>query len=141
MSSTPPEESVVRSYLQALEARAPVDAIRALLAEDAFVEVLPNALDPHGSRRTRAEALADVERGRALMREERYEILSVLAGDGRVAVEVAWRGVLAVAVGGRPAGAPLQARCSMHFEVRDGRIVAQRNYDCFEAFGGGSTGA
>lgn len=120
-------------YLQALENRAPLGELEAMLHEDARIEVLPNRLDPAGSTRTRAEALADVERGRALLSREQYAIASTCSQGAHVAVEVAWSGVLAVPLGTLPAGAVLRARCSMHFEIRDDRIVAQRNYDCFAA--------
>ncbi len=123
---------VARAYLRSLEARAPIPAIGAFLDDEAVVVVQPNSVDPRGSRRTRAEALAGAERGRALMREERYEILSAVEAGDRAVLEVAWSGVLAVALGKLEAGATMRAHCSMHFEVRSGKIVAQRNYDCFE---------
>jgi ketosteroid isomerase-like protein len=123
---------LARSYLEALETRAPVAAIAELLHEEAVIEVLPNRLDPRGSRRTRAEALADVERGRVLLREECYEVTSAIADATHAALEVTWTGVLAIAAGALPAGATMRARCSMHFQVREGRIVEQRNYDCFD---------
>lgn len=54
-------------------------------------------------------------------------------GD-RVVLEVTWTGALAVPLGPLAAGATMRARCSMHFEIHDGRIGAQRNYDCFDAW-------
>lgn len=125
---------VVTRYLSALESRAPVERIEALLAEDATIAVLPNRLDPRGTERGRAEALADVARGRALLARERYEVLGTVREGDRVALEVAWTGVLAVSLGALEPGAELRGRCAMFFRVVSGRIVAQRNYDCFEAF-------
>jgi hypothetical protein len=131
MSQSDAATSVPLRYLEALERRAPVGELEAMLDEGARIEVLPNRLDPAGSIRSRAEALADVERGRALLSGEEYGVVSTCSQDAHVAIEVAWSGVLAVPLGTLPAGTVLRARCSMHFEVRDERIVAQRNYDCF----------
>lgn len=120
-------------YLSALASRAPIERIEELLAEDARIAVLPNRLDPRGSDRSRAEALADVARGRALLARESYEVLGALRDGERVALEVAWTGVLAVPLGTLEAGVELRGRCAMFFHVVGGRIAAQRNYDCFDA--------
>lgn len=133
MNRTDPID-VASRYLRAIETRAPLEALGALLHEDVVIEVLPNRLDPRGSRSTRAQALAAAERGRALMREERYEVTSAMGQGERAVLEVVWTGVLAVPLGTLAAGAVMRARSSMHFELRDGRIAAQRNYDCFDAW-------
>jgi ketosteroid isomerase-like protein len=46
-------------------------------------------------------------------------------------VEAEWRGRIARAAGPFPAGARLRTRFAQVLELRDGRIVALRNYDCF----------
>jgi ketosteroid isomerase-like protein len=51
-----------------------------------------------------------------------------------VALEVRWSGTLAVPVGSFPAGGEMRARFAVFLDFRDGKIVAQRNYDCFEPF-------
>lgn len=124
-------QELARAYLHALEART---AIADFIHDDALFEVLPNRLDPKGSRRKKTEALADVERGRALLTSERYEVTSAIGTADHAALEVTWTGVLAVPLGALKAGDQLRARCSMHFERRDGRILRQSNYDCFDAF-------
>lgn len=43
-------------------------------------------------------------------------------------------GILAVPLGTTPAGAALKAHLAMFFEISDGRISRQRDYDCFEAW-------
>src|SRR5262245_56937100 len=124
---------VARRYLAALESRAPVESIAALLHPDAVIERLPNRLAPAGSLRRRDEALADVTRGRALLASERYEVTSALADGLRAVLEVSWSGVLDVSAGPLTAGQTLRARCSMHFELdaATGMLRHQRNYDCF----------
>jgi len=47
-------------------------------------------------------------------------------------VEARWTGTLAQAIGPIPAGTIMKARFVQFFEFRAGRIVAQRDYDCFE---------
>lgn len=129
MTTTP--EDLARRYLRALEERT---SLTHLLHDEAILEVLPNRLDPKGTRRKKAEALIDVERGRKILSTERYEVTSALSAGDRVALELTWTGVLAVALGALKAGDSLRARCSMHFVMRDGQILSQTNYDCFEPF-------
>jgi ketosteroid isomerase-like protein len=125
---------LARAYLHAIETRAGREVLEELLDPDLTIEVLPNRLDPRGSRRSRDEALAGMERGRALLREEHYEVHSALESQGRAALEFVWTGVLALSLGPLEAGSTLRCRSSMHVETRDGRIVAQRNYDCFDVW-------
>ena len=54
-----------------------------------------------------------------------------MADGDRVALEVLWRAELAGPLGKFPAGAELTAHSAIFLEFRHGRIVAQRNYDCF----------
>ena len=57
----------------------------------------------------------------------------VEAGE-EVAVELEWSGILAVPVMNLPAGAEMKANVAMFLTFRDGRIVSQRNYDCYPPF-------
>jgi len=47
---------------------------------------------------------------------------------------VQWTGTLAVALGTLAPDAEMRARFAVFIDLRDGKIVRQRNYDCFEAF-------
>jgi ketosteroid isomerase-like protein len=51
-----------------------------------------------------------------------------------VVLEVRWTGTLAAPVSSIPAGGDMRARFAVFIELRDGKIVRQRNYDCFEPF-------
>ena len=52
-------------------------------------------------------------------------------GD-KVSLEVLWTGVLAISFGSLSAGSEMRAHSAMFFEFNDGKVVNQRNYDCFE---------
>jgi hypothetical protein len=55
----------------------------------------------------------------------------IVDGD-RAAVEFAWSGKLAVSVGTLSAGTVMRGRFASFLEFHDGRIIAQRSYDCFD---------
>ena len=81
-----------------------------------------------------AALLEGAERGQKVMRRQRFEVLGAVESGDTVALEVQWAGTLAVPVGRLPAGGDMRARFAVFFEIRDGKIVRQRNYDCFEPF-------
>jgi ketosteroid isomerase-like protein len=74
------------------------------------------------------------ERGRQVMSAQRFEVLSSMASGDRVALEVQWTGTLAIPLGSLAAGDEMRAWFGVFLDFRDGRIAAQRNYDCFDPF-------
>ncbi len=123
---------LVRDYFKALEGGATGPALAAFYTADAVQEEFPNRLNPHGVRRDLPAILAAAERGQTVMASQHYEIVTAVADGDRAAVEFLWSGTLAIAAGPLPAGARMRGRFACFLEFRDGRIVAQRNYDCFE---------
>ena len=65
------------------------------------------------------------------MSSQRVELLKIFADDGTVVVEAEWSGTLAVSIGDLEPGTVMRARFAQFLELQDGRITAQRNYDCF----------
>lgn len=127
--------ATARRYFAALESRDDPAVIAALLHPELVQEEFPNRLNPQGGRSDRDTMLERLVRGRQLMASERYEVVDALAVDERVAVEVRWSGTLAVALGETmPAGLTMRARFAVFLAFRDGQIVAQRSYDCFESW-------
>jgi ketosteroid isomerase-like protein len=101
---------------------------------DAVQYEFPNKLTPTTATRTLADILAAAERGRKVLTGQTFDILNAVVSGDRMAAELQWTGTLAVPVGALPAGGVMKARFAMFFELRDGRIAAQRNYDCFDPF-------
>jgi ketosteroid isomerase-like protein len=103
------------------------DAVSDAYADDAMQHELPNALLPNGMRRDKRAILEAFDRGAALMATQRFEITNAIVGNDQAAVEADF-------VGETKAGRTFRARFAMFFEVKNGKIVAQRNYDCFDPF-------
>lgn len=121
-----------RRYLGAIEAGATGEALAAFYQPDVVQEEFPNRLVAAGARRDLAGLLAGAERGQKVVRDQRYEIVHELAQGDRVALEVAWSATLKVALGPLPEGHVMRARLAIFLDLRDGRIAAQRSYDCYE---------
>ena len=125
---------IARKYLQALEQGETGAALRSFFAPDVVLEEFPNRLTPSGKKRDLAEALEGAERGKKVMSAQMYKIKNEIAEHERVALEVVWVGTLAVPLGSVPAGGQLKAFFAVFLEFREGKIIRQRNYDCFEAW-------
>src|SRR5215212_7735487 len=129
-----------RRYLAAIEAGSAGDAGSAAESAEAFFtpdvlqEEFPNRLVPTGARRDLAALREAAERGRAVLRGQRYEVRAAYAVGETVILEVLWAGTLAVPVGQLQPGQEMRAHFAVVLEFRDGRIRRQRNYDCFEPF-------
>jgi ketosteroid isomerase-like protein len=132
---TPTEQAnleTARRYLKAIEDRA--EDTFSFFTEDVLQEEFPNRFMPSGARRGLQELREASERGRKVMTAQRYEILNAIASGDTVVLETQWTGTLAVPVGSLPEGGEMRARFAVFLEFRDGRIAAQRNYDCFDPF-------
>ncbi|AQZ60757.1 unnamed protein product [[Actinomadura] parvosata subsp. kistnae] len=102
------------------------------LHPDVVHHELPNLLFPDGVVRDLHGLRAAAERGARTISEQRFDVRNAVAFGDQVALEVTWTGTLAVPLGDLPAGHVLRAHIATFLEFRDGRIVAQRNYDCYE---------
>lgn len=132
MERAPELLEITRQYLAALEQMATGDALARFFSPDVVQEEFPNRLVPQGARRDLAALLEGAARGKQLMAAQRYELLSTMVEGERVAIEVQWSGTLAVPVGTLAAGDQMRARFAVFLEFRDGKILRQRNYDCFD---------
>jgi ketosteroid isomerase-like protein len=123
-----------RQYLAAVSQGATGDALAQFFAPDVVQEEFPNRVSPEGKRRKLAAILEGAERGQKVLSAQRFEIRRAIATGDRVILEALWVGTLAIPFGTIPVGSEMRAYCAMFLEFRDGKITAQRNYDCFEAW-------
>jgi ketosteroid isomerase-like protein len=108
--------------------------LRSIYAEKVVQVEHPNRLKPKGDRRGLEKMLADLARGKAILREEGYVILDAVAAGPLVALRVKWTGVLAVPVGALAAGDSLICESGIFLRFEGENVVEQHNYDCFEDF-------
>lgn len=122
----------VKRYLEAVGNGATGPKLAAFFDPEVVQEEFPNRLTPAGATRDLEAILEAAERGKALMKSQTYEVKTLMAGGDRIAIEIAWTGKLAIAAGPLPAGSEMKARIAIFLEMRGGKILRQRNYDCFE---------
>ncbi len=127
--------SRVRQYLQAITALGGPETIADFFAPDAVFHEFPNRIQPQGRVRRFADLGAAYEQGRKILQSQSYKVRRIVENGDEVAVELEWNGVLAVPVMNLAAGSEMKAFVAMFLTFRDGKIVSQRNYDCYPPFG------
>lgn len=127
-------EATAREYLAAIERGESGEALRRFFTDDFEQIEYPNALNPKGQRSDLASALERSERGKRVLKSQRFRVVSAVASGDRVAIEIEWTGVLAIPVASLQAGSEMRANFAMFLEFRAGCIARQHNYDCFQPF-------
>ena len=124
---------LAREYLESIGHDDPLGGLR-FFADDVVQVEFPNRLLPNGATRDLAALRDAAERGRKVMTAQHFEVLNAIASGDQVAVEALWIGTLSVPLGNIPAGGQMRARFAIFLTYRDGKIVRQHNYDCFDPF-------
>ena len=127
-------EALARDYLAALEKGDAGEQLRRFFTPDFEQVEYPNALNPRGQRSDLAHALERSEKGKHVLRGQRFQVNRVVSSGDLVALEVEWTGVLAIHIGALASGQEMRANFAVFLDFRDGRISRQRNYDCFQPF-------
>jgi ketosteroid isomerase-like protein len=122
---------LAREYLESIGTADELGGLR-FFANDVIQVEFPNRLVPNGATRDLAALRDAAERGRKVVTAQRFEVLNAIASDNQVAVEAVWTGTLAVPLGSIPAGGQMRACFAIFLTYRDGKIVRQHNYDCFD---------
>ena len=123
--------ALVQSYFATIEYGVDPAEIADFHAPDFVQTEFPNKFEPNGANRDLAGLQEAAERGRSSMSSQRFELLNIFADGSTVVVEAEWSGTFAVSSGDLASGTIIRARFAQFFELREGRITAQRNYDCF----------
>lgn len=122
---------LIREYIAAVENGACGPALARFYTQDAEQVEFPNRLNPNGGRSDLSELLRRAEQVPDLIQRQKFEIRSLIAEGDAVSLEATWTAVLAVPFSTLAAGSEMKAHFAIFFELRDGRIHRQRNYDCF----------
>jgi len=124
---------LARRYLKDIE-DGDDNCVMSLFTPDAVFEQFPNRVYPKGLRASASQAAEAFKKGRKLFSRQTYEVTNHSSTGNLVALEVLWTGTLAIPFGTLAAGDNMRCHSAMFLEFRDGKIAAQRNYDCFDSW-------
>lgn len=124
-----------QQYLQAVASLGSFENVADFYSSEVVIEEFPNRIAPQGRVRRAGDLRAAYEQGRQILRSQTYNVQRILEAGDEVAVELEWSGILAIPVMDLPAGSEMKAFVAMFLTFRNGKIVSQRNYDCYLPFG------
>ncbi len=133
MSSPTENLALARQYLKAIESGTSAEEMAQFFAPEVIVEIFPSKFFPTGSRSNFEEIRAAANRGKKVMTSQTYAVRNALASGDQVALEIDWTGTLAVPFQTLPAGGQMRAHFAAFLQFKDGKIISQRNYDCYES--------
>ena len=125
--------AIVREYIEAIET-FDLQAVGRLLHPEVVQIERPNKLYANGQSRGYDKMVADLPRGAKVLRKQSYPITAMHEAGDTVVVETRWEGIVNVPLGALQPGDAMVAHICMVITLRDGRIIRQVNYDCYEDF-------
>lgn len=125
-------ERHLRDMYAAISAHAPFEELASFFHPDAEQVEYPSLMRPAGHRRSLDEMGEGADLGRQIIRSQEYDVHTVVEEGDQVAVQLTWTAVLAQEVGGLAAGSRLVAHVAAFYLFRDGLVLRQSSYDCYE---------
>lgn len=127
-------EALTADFLDTLQNRVtPEEILRFYHPATEQVEY-PNAITKTTAIRNLQDLKDASERGKKVLQKEEYEVLKSYTIGNTVIIEALWTGTLAIPLGSIPVGGKMTAHFAQFYEFQDGKIIRQRNYDCFDPF-------
>lgn len=126
--------TIVDDFLETLQTRSSFEELLPFYHHEVTQIEFPNLLTREKACRSLEDLKLAAEKGKGVLKSEQYEIVNKYAFESTVIVEAIWTGVLAIPLGNLQAGEELKAHFAQFYEFEDGKIIQQRNYDCFEHF-------
>ncbi|MCF6379147.1 nuclear transport factor 2 family protein [Nocardioides KLBMP 9356] len=129
-------ERSIRDLYAAIESGATGDELRRFWHPDAEQVEYPSVMRPHGHRRGLDEMIAGSELGLTMIRDQRYDVHTVVEQGDEMAVQLTWTATVARDLGTLAAGTPLVSHVAAFYVFRDGLVLRQSSYDCYEPIAG-----
>ncbi|MBA4746147.1 MAG: nuclear transport factor 2 family protein [Muricauda sp.] len=127
-------EETVKKFLHTLENRESFEELIPFYHPDVEQIEFPNTLTKRKAVRN-LDALKEAGKaGKNVLKSEKYEIVKTHSLGTTVIIEAVWTGILAIPIGKLDPGSEMKAYFAQFYEFEDGKIISQRNYDCFEPF-------
>lgn len=120
-----------RAFFEAVERGATGSELLAFYHPSVRLVEYPNLLNPRGVSRDLQAIVSAAERGRSVVRDQRYVIHDLVVEGETAAVRLSWSAELRLPLGERAAGSRIEAAFAVFLAFREGQIAEHHTYDCF----------
>lgn len=125
------EEHLRKMYV-AIAGGASGSELSSFFHPDAEQVEYPSLVRPSGHTRPLAEMLGAADIGAQMIQNQHYDVHTVISQGDQVAVQLTWTATAAVNLGTIPQGTDLVAHVAAFYVFRDGLVLRQSSYDCYE---------
>lgn len=127
--------AIAKQHLKDIEdGKSGEELIAPYFSHQAVQVELPNKLNVNGGTSNYSDLIERSKKGKHIIVQQSYTVMNEFISGNTVILEVLWKGVFTIPVGNTPPGGTIKAHFAMFMEFEEGKIVKQRNYDCFEPF-------
>jgi hypothetical protein len=109
-----------------------IEDVKAFWDESIVWREMPNRFAPAGRTSDLPMILASWAKGREYLPEQTYTLHHAMASGAWVALQISWQGRVAKDLPPFSAGTRLSAEIAIFLRFRDGRIVSQTDYPCYD---------
>jgi hypothetical protein len=123
---------VVKDLLKALSEGKAGEDLKYFYDPEAIQIEFPNLLSKTIVKRNLKDILEASLRGKQIISQQNFEVVKSFSVEDTVIIEVVWTGELSISLGKLEKGNEIKAYFAQFIEFKNGKIVMQRTYDCFE---------
>ena len=125
-------KEIAIDFIKTLQNRTSAEELLRFYHPDIEQIEFPNAVTKNKAIRSLNDLKAGAEKGKKVLQKEEYEVVKSYSFENTVIIEAIWTGILAIPLGNIPVGGTMKAYFAQFYEFKDGKIIKQRNYDCFD---------
>lgn len=126
--------TIAKNYLKALKLGKTGKDLAIFFHPDVIQTELPNRLNPKGVVSNLSTILERAEKGKRLFKTQNYEIEHDIVQGDTVVLRLTWTGIMAVSIGTLGAGKTMKGHFAMFMKFKNGQIIEQTAYNCFDDF-------
>src|SRR5262249_7486660 len=134
MAATINIEQLALDFINTLKNRKTADELLPFYHQQVQQTEYANNLVKTTVTRTLEDLKVAAQKGQTVLQKEEYDIVNSYTIGNTVILEAIWTGTLAIPIGSIPAGGKMTAHFAQFYEFENGKIIRQRNYDCFDPF-------
>lgn len=125
--------NLARRYVEMVNNPATtVEDLKACFDESVIWQEMPNRFAPAGRKSDYKIILASWNKGREYLPQQTYNLRRAIASGDTVVLEIDWTGIVERALPPFAAGTRLSAQIAVFLRFRDGKIVGQTDYPCYD---------
>ena len=129
---------LVEQYIGLLNSQtSTLEELESFLDGEIVWREMPNRFAPAGRTSGYEVILATWKKGREFLPHQEYTLRRVIVSGDTAALEIGWRGVLSKPLAGLTAGTELSGHVATFIQFRNGKIISQTDYPCYDPLPGG----